>query len=292
MLPSPKNDGSYAWTVPNGVSNDVQIRITDLTNNQTFGLSSAYSSIALPFINITSPAGGATLAQCEQVTISWTSGGTVNNRYQVQWSDNGGTNWNTVVSNYSSTSYNWNYPSAVGNNIQLRVRDHNDYDNFDIVSPDLIFTPNTDIILINPNGGESLDAGTNYTIQWASAAVVDYVELYYSIDNGSTWTYIDFVYAPSSSTTWTTLYTVTVTDANGCVATDDVVVSIDNGLCDIEGCMDTDAYNYNPLATIDNGFCLYTEGGGGTCATDIDGDGIISTSDLLLVLGSFGSTCE
>ena len=197
-----ENDGSYTWLVPNEVSNQVQVRITDLTNNQTVGYSGAYSSIALPFINITAPTGGSVQAQCELVNITWTSGGTINNRYRLEWSDDGGASWNTITSNYSSTSYNWSYPSAVGT-VQLRVSDTNDLTDFDVVSPDLNFAPNTGIILLAPNGGESWEAGTSQTISWAAAADVDYVEIYFSIDNGASWEYIDFVYASYGAVSWT-----------------------------------------------------------------------------------------
>jgi hypothetical protein len=85
---------------------------------------------------------------------------------------------------------------------------------------------------------------------------------------------------------------LTITDGFGCTATDQVVITIDNGLCDIEGCLDPTAYNYNPDATVDNQFCLYTTGGTGTCATDVNADGEVNTGDLLMILGSFGSQCD
>ena len=57
--------------------------------------------------------------------------------------------------------------------------------------------------------------------------------------------------------------------------------------------MDEFAYNYNPFANIDSGFCLYTEGqGGGDCAADFDGDGSVGAGDLLTFLSSFGNDCQ
>lgn len=278
-----ENEGSYTWLVPNEVSNQVQVRITDLTNNQTVGYSGAYSSIALPFINITAPTGGSVQAQCELVNITWTSGGTINNRYRLEWSDDGGASWNTITSNYFSTdgSYAWTLPNVNSSNLLVRVQDH--------TSPLFTDESNSVFTIIGPEA----NAGTDVALCAGESALLQATGGVSYLWSPSTGLSDTGVANPIVSVSMSTVYTVTTTDANGCVASDDVLVSIDNGLCDIEGCMDTDTYNYNPLATIDNGFCLYTEGGGGgTCATDIDGDGIISTSDLLLVLGSFGSTCE
>ncbi|MEY3397683.1 MAG: hypothetical protein RL220_277, partial [Bacteroidota bacterium] len=50
------------------------------------------------------------------------------------------------------------------------------------------------------------------------------------------------------------------------------------------GCTNCEAPNYNPAATCDDGSCLIT------CTGDFNGDNIIGTSDLLLFLGTFGST--
>ena len=67
----------------------------------------------------------------------------------------------------------------------------------------------------------------------------------------------------------------------------------DDSSCLFAGCTDAMAGNFNPIATIDDGSCGETCDplGDSTCA-DNDGDGIITVSDLLILLGEFGSTCE
>ena len=70
--------------------------------------------------------------------------------------------------------------------------------------------------------------------------------------------------------------------------------TMDDGSCEFAGCTDPEAGNFNPLATIDDGSC--GEGcdpaSDPSCQADNDGDGLISVSDLLILLGEFGSTCE
>jgi hypothetical protein len=88
----------------------------------------------------------------------------------------------------------------------------------------------------------------------------------------------------------------------------------DNGVCDtleIYGCMDSSSCNYNPFANYDSGDCDYTcygcldenacnydiyatlndglcEYESCACPLDLNEDGIISVSDILILLGEFG----
>ncbi len=63
---------------------------------------------------------------------------------------------------------------------------------------------------------------------------------------------------------------------------------IDDGTCLIYGCIYDVASNYNPEATKDDGSCLIAE----SCHQDVNGDGVIGTADLLIVLSAFGSVCS
>ena len=70
--------------------------------------------------------------------------------------------------------------------------------------------------------------------------------------------------------------------------------TLDDGTCEYWGCTDVDAANFNPFANVDDGTCgeACDPAGDSTCQADNDGDGIISVSDLLILLGEFGSACE
>jgi endo-1,3(4)-beta-glucanase len=65
-----------------------------------------------------------------------------------------------------------------------------------------------------------------------------------------------------------------------------------NGICDLEeqaGCTYEVATNYSVEATMDDGSCLW---GPVSCAEDVNLDGLVGVSDILLVLSSFGEQCQ
>ena len=63
----------------------------------------------------------------------------------------------------------------------------------------------------------------------------------------------------------------------------------DDGSCYLSGCIDPVACNFLPSATIDDGSCLYASF---DCAGDLDNDGAITITDLLIFLSLLGSACN
>jgi len=68
----------------------------------------------------------------------------------------------------------------------------------------------------------------------------------------------------------------------------------DDGSCLFPGCTDPEAGNYSPIANVDDGSCgeACDPSGDSTCQADNDGDGVITVTDLLILLGEFGAECE
>ena len=201
-----ENDGYYVWTVPDDISSQCIIRVTDLTNTSTYGDSSGNFSIAYPYIDILYPNGGETEVECEYFVINWAYGGVhPNNRFSLYYSTDGGTNWTTIATNvYQSNSansqYGWSNPPVSGS-VLIKVADYYNAALSGQSDAPYTMTPNTDIIVTYPNGGESVEAGTTHTITWADNAI-NYCQIELSIDNGSTWTYIDSYESSDGSYTW------------------------------------------------------------------------------------------
>jgi hypothetical protein len=66
--------------------------------------------------------------------------------------------------------------------------------------------------------------------------------------------------------------------------------SCDFVICQVPGCTYDSAVNFNPAATFDDASCLFNDNVN-TCATDINGDNVITVGDLLLLLTDFGGSC-
>lgn len=70
----------------------------------------------------------------------------------------------------------------------------------------------------------------------------------------------------------------------------DSAANTNDGSCDFTscaGCMDATACNYDATSTIDDGTCDFTSC---DCPEDVNGDGVISVADILVLLGEFGCT--
>ncbi len=117
---------TYSWTVPAVVSNNCKIIVRDNintcktdTSDQAFIIQSTP-----PAITLLNPNGGDTLKGCSTYTINWTDA-VPTGTYNLHYSVNSGSTWNTIVSNYvtSSDNYNWVVPNTiVSNNVLVRVQ--------------------------------------------------------------------------------------------------------------------------------------------------------------------------
>jgi hypothetical protein len=81
---------------------------------------------------------------------------------------------------------------------------------------------------------------------------------------------------------------------DSCACNYDIDATLNDGTCDFDscvsvGCTYSDADNYNPAATHDDGSCIFSNAS--PCPADLNGDGSVTTSDLLIFLGAFGTVC-
>ena len=67
----------------------------------------------------------------------------------------------------------------------------------------------------------------------------------------------------------------------------------DSGDCIYYGCLDANACNFNPFANTEDNSCFYDCSiESNDCPEDLNGDGTINSSDLLLFLSVYGYTCD
>ena len=79
------------------------------------------------------------------------------------------------------------------------------------------------------------------------------------------------------------------TDASACNYAAGAFFDDESCTYECQGCMYADATNYDAAFTMDNGTCVFdfTD----DCPADLNGDGLVTTSDLLQFLPEFGTSC-
>jgi hypothetical protein len=203
----PSSALQYTWTVPSNGSDQSLIRIIstlDFTEDQSDGS----FVVPEPTIELLYPTSDSYQTGTIQY-VEWVTTGIA--QVVLQYSANNGQTWNTINTSPASHNYaNWNTPGTPGN-VLLRIYNIEDITKQDVsnaititqASPDnptkyagspydgydmSTSVPST-VTVVAPNGGEMLQPYTTYTIEWSYVDVA-WVNIAYSIDNGSTWTTI------------------------------------------------------------------------------------------------------
>lgn len=141
-------------------------------------------------VTITQPNGGEVLYGCQNYAIQWTASGVTNN-WNIDYSLNNGAIWTSVASNLnilplsSVYSYNWSVPMVSSNTVLVRIRDYSDTTKQDISNA--VFTIQLPINVVSPNGGEVWQGLSNQTLSWNPAGTSGFFNVFYSLNNGSSW---------------------------------------------------------------------------------------------------------
>ena len=189
---STPNDGSQAWTVPNSVTTQAQVRVSSAADPLSSDTSDADFSIQTPAaatITVTSPNGGEAWSVGSSQSITWSSANVTGN-VKLEYSTNGGTGWTTITANTANDgAENWTVPNALTVQGRVRVTSVNETTVKDTSNANFtIQTPPATLTVSSPNGGESWTAGTSQAITWSSANLTGSVKLEYSTDGGTSWT--------------------------------------------------------------------------------------------------------
>ena len=205
ISPSAPNNGSYTWTVPNTPSTNCLVRVSEVGNPVQRDSSDAVFSI-LPYITVTAPNGGNILEGCNSYVIRWTTGGT-SGSFNIDYTSDNGVTWNNLTTAYATSSTNATYtwttmPNISLPNCKIRVRDAADANKSDMSDSTFSLTQTSNVVVVTPNGGETLQGWGNYNIQYAVSGSTSYVNLSYSINGGTTWNSIVST-TSGGSYTWT-----------------------------------------------------------------------------------------
>ena len=181
-------EATYNWAIPEIAESSVPVvvRVSDPTDNT---YNNTLDGTIYNYIKVTSPS-SATLTRCSSEDIQWKAGAT-SGVYKLEWSIDD-TNWNIIADDYSSPqngdhSYTWSVPNILTDNLKVRVTDVANAEKVDISASSTVTTPSDPVILLSPNGGESLIAGTQQTATYTYGNGTSSVSFKISFDDGSTW---------------------------------------------------------------------------------------------------------
>lgn len=196
--PAPTNTGfiRYIWKVSIGelgtrTNHKYNVRIRGISGR---GYDMFLDNIELFYkktksIAVTAPNGGEVLNAGSTYNIKWTSNGISN--VNIDFSVNGGVNWNSITTNYDATSqnFNWIVPAAISKTCKVRVTDAADNRVMDESNNYFEISEGKTLTLISPNGGESITAGSTYNIKW-DAQNINTINIDFSVNGGVNWTSI------------------------------------------------------------------------------------------------------
>jgi len=184
--------GNYSWTIPNTISDQCLVRISDASDGDPLDISDAVFTIsAPPTITVTSPNGGERWEVGETRIIYWNFVNVENSI--IEYSTDNGNSWEEIVTvnhpRSGGVGYDWLIPDTPSEQCLVRISDVTDSTDTDI--SDAVFTIyKSAITLVSPNGTEIWDVASRQTIKWQSDDVEN-INLEYSTNNGSVWAIID-----------------------------------------------------------------------------------------------------
>ncbi|MFH0733773.1 MAG: T9SS type A sorting domain-containing protein [bacterium] len=194
------NSSPYLWVIPNDPSDSTRIRIKSSLNNQVFDISN--NSFRIANLTVLSPNNLVRWQSGTLNSVQWSKTSNIKN-VNLDYSVDGGTNWKSIISNYSSinNTYNWLVPADTTFNAKIRVVDASSSGAISDIS-DVNFIINT-LSVIKPDGIEPWLSGSIKTIEWISTADIDSVYINLSIDGGTTWSLLNKIKANVGVYSWT-----------------------------------------------------------------------------------------
>ncbi|MFT3980084.1 MAG: hypothetical protein QM687_06405 [Ferruginibacter sp.] len=199
---------SYAWTVPTiALNTNCLVRIGYYSQSCTQDVSDAVFTITPPTPFLISPNVGQTWQLLCNYNITWFSS-TLYTTARIDYSIDGGTQWNLIVDNASNSgTYTWYVPVTIppSANCLIRICNTNNVGLADISNAP--FTIAVPVTVTAPANGASAIGCNNLPISFTKTTCAGAWTLYYSTDNGATYTTIGSV-ADNGSTTQTYNWTV------------------------------------------------------------------------------------
>lgn len=125
------NDSSYSWIIPNTISSNYLVRITDKGNPTIADTSDANFQVS-NLLAITYPNGGENFIMGNNYSIAWNQVGSFGS-LDLSYSSDSGATWTLISSNLTNSPYSWTAPNLMGNDFLIRISDGTSTDQSDQV---------------------------------------------------------------------------------------------------------------------------------------------------------------
>lgn len=179
------NDGAFSWDVPDSVSSQCRIRLSEAADGEPWDESDTSFSIVPHTIALQSPNGGEDFVVDSMVYIRWSSRGGFSS-VGIQRSLDSGATWDELIgSTFNDGSHAWR-PDSVSAACLVRIWDAADSVPCD--TSDAVFgIAGPTLRVVQPSGGDTWQSGMVKNITWAHRGTVSSVAIDYSLDAGATW---------------------------------------------------------------------------------------------------------
>ncbi|MEO0277200.1 MAG: hypothetical protein ABIL75_03275 [candidate division WOR-3 bacterium] len=185
---STPNDGSYLWAIPNTVSSNCFVKISNVNNPSEYDISDGSFSIIRPVIRVKKPNGGEALRAGDNYPIEWDWTGNFSN-VKIEYTIDG-TTWQIITNSTSNDGdFAWTVPNTPSNLCRVRITNLDDPSSSDISDNDFTIATNS-LTVLYPNGGENFVMGKIYPVLWEWEGSIQSVKIEYSVDGGNTWNLI------------------------------------------------------------------------------------------------------
>lgn len=194
--PTP-NDGSFTWNpiIPEAVSDDCTIKIRDADDPDTWDSSDGAFIINPAPVDVISPNGGEIWEVGEYHEITWTADPDIEN-VAIGLSLNSGAFFNALTQlTPNDGTWEWTAipPELVSNQCRIKVKDVDNWVVYDISDADFTIVDVEPLIeIIQPNGGELIESGSEYEIKWSTGGWIgENVKIEYTLFDGAPNTIIE-----------------------------------------------------------------------------------------------------
>lgn len=175
--------GSFLWTIPDEISSNVLVKITNEDDPTVFDETDDSFTITGK-LDLNSPVGGEVWYVQEQEEISWAKTGTIPT-VKLEYSVGGGAYTQiTDAESLSDTSFNWIIPDDISEQVKVRVSNTN------ATKPTIpgisgLFAIKGKLELNKPDSSSIWEVGQPRDITWDRTGSIDTVKLEFSLDGGN-----------------------------------------------------------------------------------------------------------